>query len=116
MLEGSLFTKNKGVLLSSSYAALQRLAVVLKDNPTIKVEIGAHDPAASGTKGQTLTQARADAIREYMISQGVPAEQMTAKGYGLTAPPTDKKAKGGRLELRRFGDGATLQNPYPTKK
>jgi outer membrane protein OmpA-like peptidoglycan-associated protein len=116
VLEGSLFTKNKGVLLSSSYAALQRLAVVLTDNPTLKVEIGAHDPTASGAKGKSLTQARADAIREYLISQGVPAEQMTAKGYGSSAPTVDKKVKGGRVELRRFGEGGALQTPYPTKK
>ena len=119
ILEGGLFTKNKSVLLSSSYVSLQRIAVVLKDNPAIKVEIGAHDPAASGAKGQALTQARADAIREYLLSQGVAAEQVTARGYGSTSPLTDKKAakaKSNRIELRRVSEGATLQNPYPTKK
>lgn len=115
VLEGSLFTKGKAVLLSSSYTALQRIAVILKDNPSIKVEIGAHDPSAGGGKGKTLTQSRADAIREYLISQGVPAEQMTAKGYGAEAPAASK-SKSGRIELRRFGDNGALLNPYPTKK
>lgn len=117
VLEGLLFDKGKSILLAASFPALTRLAAILRDNPGVRVEIGAHDPRASGKKGEALTQARADAIREYLISAGVEAAQLQAKGYGARLPaPGKKRAKLGRVEVRRLAADGSLTQPYATSK
>jgi outer membrane protein OmpA-like peptidoglycan-associated protein len=54
-----------------------------------------------------LSEARANAVRNYLIKKGVPAERMTARGYGETHPiadntTTEGKAANRRVELKRM--------------
>jgi outer membrane protein OmpA-like peptidoglycan-associated protein len=115
VLEGALFAKDKGVLLAAAFPVLERVAAILRDNPRAAVEVGAHDPARGGKKGEALTLSRAEAVREYLISAGVAPERLTAAGYGAKV----KRPKGRRgpwLELRRRADDGALLDPYPIKK
>jgi outer membrane protein OmpA-like peptidoglycan-associated protein len=104
-LDVALFASGKSVLLAAAYEPLQRVAVLLKDNPGVKVELGVYDKTG-GQKGLALTQARAEAIREYLLSLGVPDTQIKAKGYGNAKPAPQAakkgKVKAARVELRRL--------------
>ena len=54
-------------------------------------------------------QQRAEAVREYLIGAGVPAERLTAVGYGDEMPIADNKTKKGRAENRRVAFDITIE-------
>lgn len=68
-----------------TYKSLDKLILLLKDNPGLSFEIGSHmDARGNDEYNLKLSQKRADAIYGYMIGGGVNQEQITAKGYGET--------------------------------
>jgi outer membrane protein OmpA-like peptidoglycan-associated protein len=76
--------------------------------PDVKVEIAGHtDWTGSDAYNLKLSNARADAVMQYLISKGVKADNLTARGYGETQPIADNntdegRAKNRRVELRRI--------------
>jgi OOP family OmpA-OmpF porin len=48
-----------------------------------------------------LSQRRAEAVRDYLISQGASSSNLTARGYGESRPIADNKTESGRAENRR---------------
>ncbi|MCY7362295.1 MAG: OmpA family protein, partial [Ignavibacteria bacterium] len=59
------------------------LVKIMKDNPTIKVELGSHtDTRGSDSYNVKLSQRRADSAVKYIISKGIDRSKITAKGYG----------------------------------
>ena len=64
---------------------LDKLVTVLKDNPTLKIELGSHtDARASDAYNQKLSQNRAKSAVEYIVSKGIDTGRLTYKGYGET--------------------------------
>ncbi|MCB2230043.1 OmpA family protein [bacterium] len=62
---------------------LDSIALRIRAYPDTKIEIrGFTDNSGSETTNQTLSENRANGVRDYLVSKGVPAEQLTAKGYG----------------------------------
>jgi OOP family OmpA-OmpF porin len=102
VLEGVTFEVNKAVLLPQSSATLDRVAASLVANPTTRVEVrgytDATGPAALNTR---LSQARADAVREYLISKGVSSGNVVAKGFGPANPVASNATAAGRAQNRR---------------
>jgi outer membrane protein OmpA-like peptidoglycan-associated protein len=102
ILHGVNFEFNKSLLTSSSKTILDQVASSLIDRPDVKVEIGGHtDSKGSDAYNLKLSNARADAVMQYLISKGVKADKLTAKGYGETQPIADNKTDEGRAENRR---------------
>jgi outer membrane protein OmpA-like peptidoglycan-associated protein len=102
VLEGVYFETGKAALKPESQAALDRVAESLKGNPEVRVEIGGHtDNTGSKATNQRLSAARATAVKDYLVSQGVDAGRMTAKGYGPDKPVADNKTVAGRAANRR---------------
>jgi len=67
----------------NSKDSLNFLVKTLNDNPTIIIELSAHtDSRGNAALNEKLSQARAQACVDYLISKGIPAERMIAKGYG----------------------------------
>jgi outer membrane protein OmpA-like peptidoglycan-associated protein len=66
----------------------------------VQVE-GYTDNVGSEQYNLTLSQQRGDAVRDYLISQGVSAGNITATGYGLTNPIADNATAAGRAQNRR---------------
>jgi len=82
----------------NSMDSLNTLFQTLIENPTIVVELQAHtDERGSATYNRKLSQRRAQSCVDYLVSLGIPAERMRAKGFGEDKPrpgltPADIKA------------------------
>lgn len=102
VLEGVHFETNQALLTEDSKQILDRVAQSLLDHPEIKLEIGGHtDATGSDAHNLKLSQARAEAVRDYLISKGIASERLTARGYGEVMPIADNQTKEGRARNRR---------------
>lgn len=64
---------------------LDKLVKILKDNPTIWIELGSHtDSRGKDAYNLTLSQKRAESAVQYIISRGIDKNRITARGYGET--------------------------------
>ena len=101
-LEGVTFEYNSARLKPESRSALDAVATDLKKYPRLQIELQGHtDDKGSDAYNLKLSQQRADSVRTYLLDQGVPAGQLTAKGYGETQPMEDNKTEAGRARNRR---------------
>jgi outer membrane protein OmpA-like peptidoglycan-associated protein len=102
ILLGVNFETGKAVLLPESQGVLDQVAQSLIDNPDVNVEVAGHtDNTGRRASNVRLSQARADAVRDYLIGKGVEAGRLTAKGYGQEQPMADNATAFGRAANRR---------------
>lgn len=85
VLRNIYYDFDKWNILPESATELDRLVSLLKENPEMKVELSAHTDSR-GTKkyNEKLSQRRADSVVNYIISQGISRDRITANGYGET--------------------------------
>jgi type IX secretion system PorP/SprF family membrane protein len=77
------FETNKWNIRTEARAELDNLVQVLKENPGLKIEVAGHaDQRGSASYNQWLSNKRANAVRDYLIKNGVSASQLEVKGYG----------------------------------
>ncbi len=109
-LAGVNFVSNSDELLTESTDILSHVAQTLKQHPQLNLEVAGHtDSAGDANYNLNLSQRRAEQVMRYLISQGIDAERLTAKGYGETLPIIDNataahRAMNRRVELRRQAD------------
>ncbi len=104
VIKGVNFETDSAVLLTDSKAILDETAksLMAMQDPNLLVEIGGHtDPIGTRDYNLKLSQQRAEAVRQYLISKGVPAEQLKAQGYGESQPVADNESDEGRARNRR---------------
>lgn len=95
------FQQGKSFILAESFAELNKLAQYLFRNPRIEIRIDGHsDNSGSKGKNQKLSEERARAVFEYLITHGV-QNKMFYKGYGSTVPIADNDTEEGRAKNRR---------------
>lgn len=105
ILENIFFDVDKWDLKSESIVELNKLLEILQKNPNIKIELGGHtDSDGNDTHNQQLSENRAKAVVEWLISKGIDSGRLSYKGYGETQPiaPNDtpeNKAKNRRTEV-----------------
>jgi OOP family OmpA-OmpF porin len=96
------FNFDKTSLKEESFPELNRLTELMQQNPGIKIEIGGHtDDKGSDDYNLTLSEGRAQSVKDYLIEKGIAADRMTAKGYGETEPISSNATDQGRAENRR---------------
>ncbi|MBS1742444.1 MAG: OmpA family protein [Bacteroidetes bacterium] len=101
-LEGCNFETGKATLQPESYAVLDDLVSYMQRKEDDKIEVGGHtDNVGKPAANMVLSQDRANAVRDYLISKGIDASRITAKGYGMTVPVADNKTEAGRAQNRR---------------
>jgi OmpA-OmpF porin, OOP family len=101
-LEGVTFAFNSADLTDSSRPVLDDTASGLKQHPGLKVEIqGYTDSVGSARYNVRLSQRRANAVRDYLVQQGVDPGQLTARGYGKADPVASNATAEGRAMNRR---------------
>ncbi len=102
VLPGVGFETGTARLSSSSYVALDSLVQILLADPTQRVEIQAHtDNSGTAAASLHLTSLQADAVRNYVVTKGVPFQQVVARGMGSTVPLTPDTTPRGRAANRR---------------
>jgi OOP family OmpA-OmpF porin len=110
-LEGVSFELNSADLTAESRPVLERTAADLKKYPRLRVEVQGHtDSSGSDQYNLTLSQRRAQAVREFLITQGVASEQLEARGYGEAQPIASNATAEGRARNRRVVV-KVLENP-----
>jgi outer membrane protein OmpA-like peptidoglycan-associated protein len=102
VLKGVTFATGTARLTPNAKTILDGVAVGLVANTDVKVEVGGHTDNVGNAKSNTkLSQARADAVKAYLASKGVPATNLTARGYGPSEPAASNKTRQGREQNRR---------------
>ncbi|MDR0688107.1 MAG: OmpA family protein, partial [Prevotellaceae bacterium] len=92
-LENILYDLGRWELREASQASLDQLVEVLNDNPGISIEISSHsDSRGDSIFNLNLSQQRAQAVVDYVVSKGIDASRLQAKGYGESAPRVVSKA------------------------
>lgn len=97
-----LFDTGKADLRQAAREALARLAGVVSNYPSLHLDIEGHtDSTGSANFNQTLSEKRANAVRDYLISQGLSPDSLTAVGLGQDNPVADNSTAAGRQQNRR---------------
>lgn len=82
-LENIYYDFDKWNIRADAALELDKLVTIMKDNPTIWIELGSHtDSRGKDVYNQTLSQKRAESAVQYIISRGINKNRITAKGYG----------------------------------
>jgi outer membrane protein OmpA-like peptidoglycan-associated protein len=97
------FDTNKASIKKVSNNILGQVALVLKASPQIKgVRIEGHtDSQGKAEKNKTLSQARAEAVRAWLVKAGIEPARLFAVGFGQEKPVADNRTAKGREENRR---------------
>lgn len=89
-------------LLPISLVELDRLLLVMQENPTLKIQISGHtDNVGKPDDNLKLSENRAKSVADYLISKGVAAGRLSWKGFGATQPIADNTTESGRAKNRR---------------
>lgn len=101
-MAGVNFDFDKAVVRPADFANLDQDAATLKEWGNVKVEVAGHtDSVGTEQYNMGLSERRANAVREYLISRGVAADRLTVKGYGESMPIADNTTAEGRFKNRR---------------
>jgi len=116
---------DKASLRAESMQVLDSLLIFFKRNKGLTIEIGSHtDSRGSDEYNETLSQARAESVVSYLISKGLAAESLQAKGYGESRPVNacinevicseEEHQKNRRTTFRVVGMDMQIQSVEPT--
>lgn len=101
-LTGVTFAFDSANLTDSSRPVLDGVAGGLKQHPQLRVELqGYTDSKGSVAYNMRLSRRRAEAVRQYLIGDGVDPSQLTARGYGPEHPVASNRTADGRSQNRR---------------
>ncbi len=101
-LKDIYFDFNSSKLKEESYSELQRVIELMKENPKLVIEIGAHtDNVGSQSFNYKLSLKRAQSIVDYITKYDIPAKQLISKGYGFSKPIASNDTEEGRAKNRR---------------
>ncbi len=102
VLEDIIFDFDKAKLKSEFYSQLDEIVYVLKQQPDLKVEIQGHTcNIGSDNYNMSLSERRAKAVVDYLVSKGIDRARLKSKGYGETKPLASNDTKEGRKLNRR---------------
>ena len=111
-----LFEINKSIILPVSYPFLNELASALNDNLEYKIDIVGHtDNVGTDKANLTLSENRAKAVKDYLISEKVSESRITSSGLGESNPIATNDTKEGRTKNRRveFKLAKIIDNSVP---
>jgi outer membrane protein OmpA-like peptidoglycan-associated protein len=97
-----LFATNKYTLKPDAQVSLAKVATILTLYPNLRVQIeGYTDSTGAPAYNQTLSENRADAVRDFLAQNGVPQGNVSAQGFGATNFVADNATAAGRQQNRR---------------
>ncbi|WP_204344611.1 OmpA family protein [Psychroserpens algicola] len=97
-----LFDTGKASFKEESMEVLAAMTAIFKEYPQADFSIDGHtDSVGSKSTNQLLSERRANAVRDYLIANGINADRLTANGYGEDYPIASNKTRNGRKNNRR---------------
>jgi outer membrane protein OmpA-like peptidoglycan-associated protein len=101
-LNNIFFDTGASTLREESYPELNRLVRLLEDNPTMQIALGGYTDNVGGEDANlALSRDRANSVMQYLLSQGIAADRLTAAGYGEASPVASNDTEEGRQLNRR---------------
>lgn len=114
VIEGILFESGKANIKTSSKAKLDDAAKVLSGYAALRLKITGHtDSSGDHDKNVELSKERAEAVKTYLVSQGIAADRLETVGIGPDQPVADNKTRKGRAKNRRI-EFALIQEEAPS--
>jgi outer membrane protein OmpA-like peptidoglycan-associated protein len=111
-----LFDTGKYTLKPTTQISLAKVAGILEAYPGLKVQVeGYTDAVGSDDYNQKLSENRAAAVKDFLVSQGVQPNSITSAGFGKSDPVADNTSASGRAQNRRVnmvvsGDAIGVQS------
>lgn len=97
------FQTSSAVIQLEGLVTLDQVLPILQHDPTTAFEISGHtDNVGAEENNRILSQKRAKAVMDYLVSKGVAADRLTFKGYGASRPIADNTTAEGRSRNRRI--------------
>ncbi len=101
-LKNIQFSSKSYKLEPVSMIELNKLIQLMNDNPSMKIQINGYtDDVGNDADNLLLSQNRSKAVVEYLVSKGIDAKRLAAKGFGKTKPIADNSTEDGRALNRR---------------
>jgi len=101
-LNNIFFDYNKYELKEESFPELDRIVSMMNENPKMKIKITGHSDSIGGTfYNLNLSNKRAKAVMDYLVSKNVSKKRLSYKGYGLSKPLANNDTEEGREKNRR---------------
>ena len=101
-MTGLLFETGKSTLVPNVRENLARVAGILLGHPGLEIEVEGHtDSVGSDAMNQSLSENRAEAVRQYLLAQGVPKDAIVSRGFGETKPLATNDTAEGKAQNRR---------------
>ncbi len=110
VLNHLIFAQGKAVIDPKSFPELDEVVAMLKENSRMEIQLEGHtDNRGNAEANITLSQARVDAVKKYMVSKGVSKNRVMTKAFGGSKPiatedTEEARAKNRRVEMRVLKD------------
>jgi outer membrane protein OmpA-like peptidoglycan-associated protein len=97
-----LFDTGKYDLRSNAREILAKVSGIILAHPGLNLEVEGHTDSVGGDDfNQKLSEKRAEGVRDYLVAQGLPADTITARGFGKEIPVASNDTAAGRQKNRR---------------
>jgi OmpA-OmpF porin, OOP family len=110
VLNHLIFEQGKAVINPKSFKELDELVAMMKENPKVEIQLEGHtDNQGKPESNLKLSQARVDAVKKYITSNGISKNRVNTKAFGGTKPiakenTEEARAKNRRVEMRVLKD------------
>jgi outer membrane protein OmpA-like peptidoglycan-associated protein len=97
-----LFDTGRYTLRPGAREKLAKISGIVLAHPGLRLAVEGHTDSVGGDEyNMKLSEQRADAVRDYLVQQGLSSDGVTAKGFGKTMPVADNSTAAGRQQNRR---------------
>ena len=112
-MQGIEFETGKANIKKKSFPLMDKIASIFIENSNYIIEVQGHtDNVGKPDMNKKLSDKRANAVMDYLIKKGVPAERLSAHGYGMEVPIADNKTAAGRQKNRRVEFKITFEEVH----
>lgn len=103
VLEGVYFDSGRATVKDESHARLDRIVEYMTHKPSVRIRVAGHtDNVGNARANQRLSERRAQAVREYLVSHDIDGDRIEAVGHGDEEPVASNDTEEGREQNRRI--------------